>query len=129
MIDNYKYFIFTEDPDTLVKFYTDCLGMNIVKKLEYDLDYGYTLELHNDGPQIWLAKHSKVNGKSKDSYRIMCNLYVDSVQTYFDKAMDYEGVESVASPFSMGEIIPGETRNCATILDPDGNCLQFMGAL
>jgi predicted enzyme related to lactoylglutathione lyase len=129
MLRKYKLFIFTEDPDTLVKFYTDALGMNIVRKLEYDLDYGYTLELHEGGPQVWLAKHSQVKGISKEPFRIMMNIYVDSVTKYYEKAIAYEGVTEVAEPFSMGEIIPGEERYAATILDPEGNALQFMGEL
>lgn len=129
MLQKYKYFIYTEDPDTLVKFYTEALGMNIVRKLEYDLDYGYTLELHENGPQIWLAQHSKVSGINKEPFRHMLNIYVDSVQTYYDKSLAYEGVKSIAEPFSMGEIIPGETRNACTVLDPEGNCIQFMGEL
>ncbi len=129
MLDKYKVFIYTQDPDTLVNFYTKALGMNIVRKLEYELDYGYTLELHEGGQQIWLAKHSKVKGKSIDPYRIMLNIYVDSVQEYFDKAIAYQGVNTIAQPFSMGEIVPGEMRYAATVQDPDGNIIQFMGDL
>lgn len=129
MLQSYKHFIFTEDPDKLVEFYTEALGMRIKNKLEYELDYGYTLELSEGGQQIWLAKHSKVKGKSKEPFRNIINIYVDTVQGYYDKSMKYDGVTSVAKPFSMGEIIPGEQRYAATILDPDGNCIQFMGPL
>ncbi len=129
MLQKYKLFIYSQDPDNLVKFYTDALGMTIVKKLEYDLDYGYTLEINKDGQQIWLAKHSEVKGKSKEPFRLMLNLYVDSVQAYYDRSMAYKGVKSIAQPFSMGSIIPGEKRYAATVLDPEGNCIQFMGSL
>lgn len=129
MINAYKHFIFTEDPDKLVYFYTDILGMRIKSKLDYDLDYGYTLEISEGGQQIWLAKHSEVKGKSSELYRNILNLYVDSVKEYYEKSIKYPGITSVAKPFSMGEIIPGEQRFAATILDPDGNCLQFMGPL
>lgn len=129
MISNYKVFIFTSDPDTLVKFYTDVLGCNIVKKLEYELDYGYTLEVNPGGMQIWLAKHSEVHGTNKDTYRHLINFYVDSITHYLEKAKKYPGVKIIAEPFSMGDIIPGETRYAATILDPEGNCLQLMGNL
>lgn len=75
MFTQYKLFIYSEDPDSLVKFYTNVLGWNIVKKLEYELDYGYTLEISSGGMQVWLAKHSDVNGKNKDPFRHIINLY------------------------------------------------------
>jgi predicted enzyme related to lactoylglutathione lyase len=128
MFNKYKFFIFTENPDELVKFYTDCLGWGIVKKLEYELDYGYTLEISPGGMQIWLAKHSEVKGRNQEPFRHMLNLYVDNVEDYFSKAKEYPGVEVVAEPFSMGDIVPGEKRIACTILDPEGNCLQFMSS-
>ncbi len=129
MFSEYKFFIFSKDPDNLVKFYVDCLGWNTVKKLEYELDYGYTLEISKGGKQIWLAKHSKVKGTNKDPYRHILNLYTNQVKDYFDKAKAYPKVQIIAEPFSMGDIIPGEERYACTILDPEGNCLQFMGKL
>lgn len=126
MFIKYKPFIYTEDPDKLVKFYTEALGWGIVRKLEYEKDYGYTLEISPKGPQVWLAKHSEVKGKSKDNFRHILNLYVDNLESHLNSARKFEGVKVVAEPFSMGEIIPGETRMCCTILDPEGNCLQFM---
>jgi len=129
MFEKYKVFIFSEDPDKLVTFYTDILGWSIVKKLEYDLDYGYTLEISKGGMQVWLARHSKVKGKSRDPFRHILNLYVTSIEEIFDKVRAADGVEVVAEPFAMGEIIPGEERWACTILDPEGNCLQFMGPL
>lgn len=129
MFTQYKVFIYSEDPDTLVNFYTDVLGWRIVKKLEYALDYGYTLEIAPGGMQVWLAKHSDVRGDNKDPYRHIINLYTDSIAKYLEKARKYKGVEIVAEPFSMGTIIPGETRMACTLLDPEKNCLQLMGTL
>lgn len=94
MINSYKHFLFTQDPDILVKFYHDVLGFKIVKKLEYELDYGYTLELSN-GQQIWLAKYSEVKGFNKEPFRTMLNLYSDSVKNDFDKAKNYSGVKVI----------------------------------
>lgn len=131
MITDYKYFLFSEDPDKLVTFYTDCLGFHLSNKLSYPEDYGYALQINPGGKNIWLAQHSKVSGGSKDSYRTILNLYVDSVNTYLEKARSYPGVEVVAEPFPMDSKNPEDTsgRYVATILDPDGNCLQFMGPL
>lgn len=129
MLTQYKFFIFSGDPDKLVNFYCDVLGCKIKQKLEYPLDYGYTLEISEGGMQIWLAKHSKVEGKNKDPYRHILNIYTDTINEYLEKARAYPGVEIVAEPFSMGEIIPGEKRWACTILDPEANCLQLMGSL
>ncbi len=127
MIKDYKYFIFSENPDELVKFYTDILGMNITNKLEYEKDYGYALELHSGGPKIWLAKHSEVKGKNKDKYRIMLNLYVDSVSEYYERVKDIKDCEIIAEPFAGNEVNPQEKRYVCTISDPEGNLIQFMG--
>jgi predicted enzyme related to lactoylglutathione lyase len=127
MFNSYKFFIFTEDPDELVKFYTEALGWGIVRKLEYDLDYGYTLEISPGGMQVWLAQHSEVKGSNKDPYRHLMNLYTDKLEYYLERVRSYPGAKVIAEPFSMGEIIPGEKRWCCTVLDPEGNCLQFMG--
>ena len=129
MLTQYKLFIFSSDPDKLVKFYTDVLGCHIIKKLEYELDYGYTIEISEGGMQIWLAKHSKVVGKNKDPYRHIINIYTDSISQYLEKAREYPGVKIVAKPFSMGDIIPGEAMWLCTILDPEDNCIQLMGKL
>ncbi|MDO8266060.1 MAG: VOC family protein [Candidatus Saccharibacteria bacterium] len=129
MLTQYKFFIFSSDPDKLVKFYTDVLGCRIIKKLEYDLDYGYTIEISEGGMQIWLAKHSEVEGKNKDPFRHIMNIYTDSIAQYLEKAREYQGVKIVAEPFSMGDIIPGETRWACTILDPEDNCIQLMGKI
>lgn len=129
MLCQYKMFIFSSNPDELVKFYTEVLGCRIIKKLEYDLDYGYTIEISEGGMQIWLAKHSEVAGKNKDPYRHILNIYTDSINSYLEKARNYPGVTVVAEPFPMGDIIPGEKRFVCTILDPEDNCIQLMGSL
>ena len=131
MIIDYKYFLFCDDPDKLVTFYVDCLGFHVSTKLQFPEDYGYALQVSPGERNIWLAKHSAVAGKNKDAYRIILNLSVDSVQTYFDKAVKWQDVEVVAKPFPMSTKNPDDTtgRWVATIFDPDGNCVQFMGPL
>ncbi|HLL60799.1 MAG TPA: VOC family protein [Candidatus Nitrosocosmicus sp.] len=131
MITDYKYFLFSEHPDKLVRFYIDCLGFHLSAKLQFPDDYGYALQISPGERNIWLAKHSEVTGKNKDSYRTILNLSVDSVQNYFDKAMKWPGVEVVAEPFPMNTKNLDDTsgRWVATILDPEGNCVQFMGPL
>ena len=129
MLTDYRYFIFTSDPDELVKFYLQALDCKIIRKLEYELDYGYTIEISEGGNKIWIAKHSEVNGKNKDPYRHILNIYTDNIHYYLDKIRVYPKAKIIAEPFSMGTIIPGETRYACTFLDPEDNCLQLMGKL
>ncbi len=124
----YKYFLFSENPDELAKFYINCLGCTIRKKLEFPKDYGYSLQF-NDQYEIWLAKHDQVKGRNQDPYRHMLNLYIEHIQPVFDKVKQYLGVTVVQEPISMSEFAPTETKFVCTFLDPDGNCLQFMGQL
>ena len=124
----YKYFLFSENPDELVKFYINSLGCTIRKKLDFPKDYGYSVR-SNDQYDFWLAKHDQVHGKNQDPYRHMLNIYTDHVQPVFEKVKEYPGVTIVQEPICMGEFAPGETNFVCTILDPDGNCLQFMGQL
>ena len=128
MFTKYKYFLFSENPDKLVKFYTDVLGMKITNKLELPKDYGYALEVAPDW-SIWLAQHSEVKGYNKDPYRHFINLYTDEVQDYFEKVKNVPGVKILQEPTPMSNFNPEETRYVCTILDPEGNCLQFMGKL
>jgi len=128
MFTKYKYFLFSEDPDTLVKFYQACLEMKFLKKLDYPRDYGYTVEAA-PGYEVWIAKHSEIKGKNKEPVRHMLNLYTDEVERYCEKVKAYDGVKIIQEPMSMGEVIPGETRYVFTFLDPEGNCVQMMGKL
>lgn len=123
----FKFFIFSEDPDALVKFYTETLGFKAIQELKLSKDYGYMVEAE-PGYQIWIAKHSEVKGYNKDPLRHILNIYTDDVEGMYKKVKNIEGVKIVQAPISMGEFTPGENvnRQVFTFLDPEGNCLQFM---
>lgn len=121
----YKFFIFSENPDELVKFYTDTLGFKVIQELKLPKDYGYMVEIE-PGYQIWIAKHSEVKGYNKDPLRHILNIYADNIEGMYKKIKSIKGVKIIQVPISMGEFKPGETRLVFTFLDPEGNCLQFM---
>lgn len=126
MITGYKFFIFSEDPDKLVKFYTDILGFKITSELKLPKDYGYMVEAAA-GCQLWIAQHSEVKEYNKDPFRHILNMYTDDVLGTYEKVKVVEGVKVVQDPINMGEFNPGASgRTVFTILDPEGNCLQFM---
>lgn len=85
-------FIFSQDVDKLVKFYTEILDLKIVGELKLPKDYGYSLRV-SEGYDLWFANHSKVISLNKDKYRNLLNLYTDEVNYYYEKAKVYPGVE------------------------------------
>jgi uncharacterized glyoxalase superfamily protein PhnB len=125
--------IWSEDPDKLMQFYRDVLGLQIQEKVdlpeinEVGPDYGYQM---NSGEIsiCWIGRHSEVKGKNKDKLRIMHNLKTDEVQKYYEAVRD-AGCEILQppalTPFSSDE----KQIYVCTWLDPDGNCWQFMGKL
>ena len=122
----FKIMLFSENPDKLVDFYTTCLGFHLKNKLTYERDYGYSLEVA-PGYSIWLGQHSKVLGYNRDLERIMINLYCDNLDEMYNKAMKYPGVKSLQEPIGMEAFNPEEKgRRVGTVLDPEGNCIQFM---
>jgi predicted enzyme related to lactoylglutathione lyase len=121
----YKFFIFSENPDELVKFYSDILGFKIVQELKLAKDYGYMVEAE-PGYQIWIAQHSEVKGYNKDPYRHILNIYAEDVMVIYEKVKDIVGVKIIQEPINMGEFNPVEDRLVFTFLDPEGNCLQYM---
>lgn len=123
----YKFFIFSEDPDKLVKFYTEILGFKIIQELKLPKDYGYMVEAE-PGYQIWIAKHSEVTGYNKEPFRHILNIYTENVEDIYEKVKTVEDIKIIQEPISMGEFSPGANINrlVFTFLDPEGNCLQFM---
>lgn len=128
MFSKYKYFIFSQNPDKLVKFYSSILGMKIIKQLKLPKDYGYLLEV-SAGYELWIEKHSKVKGRNNDYFRHMLTLYTNEVEKYYNKVKNLPGIKVVQKPLCMSKFNPKEVRYVCTILDPDGNCLQFIGEL
>lgn len=126
MLKKYKIFIFSETPDTLVKFYSEVLGFRIKNELKLSLDYGYNV-LANDSYEIWIAQHSEVKGYNKDPYRHIITFYVSDLDTWFEKVKNADGVKIEQKPINMSEFNPKEERRVFTIFDPEGNCLQFIG--
>lgn len=127
--EKYKMFIFTQDADKLIDFYTTALELEVVGKLELPNDYGYSIRVA-PGYDIWIANHDKVSGKNKDIYRHMLNLYTDKVHYYFEKVKKYPGCHIIQEPTAMSAWNPDEkSRSVCTFTDPDGNIVQIMGKL
>lgn len=124
-IQNYRILIWSENPDKLVKFYNEVLGLEIVKKYELNNDYGYAVKV-TDSLLVWIGKHSEIKGKAKEPFRHIFNLYVNDVFEWYEKLKDRKDIKVVAKPFKTPPSDPSEPRYVFTFLDPEGNCLQFM---
>lgn len=123
-INGYQLLIWSEDPDTLQKFYRDVLGLESIAKLTLPDDYGYGFVVgksHN----LWIGKHSKVRGKNKDPFRFIVQIYVDDVHAWYEKIRDKVVViaEPFVTPPTRGK---KNKRYCFTFKDPEGNILQLM---
>ncbi len=126
MISHYRILIFSSNPDKLMKFYQNILGLKLESKLDIPNDYGYMFALKDDF-KLWIGLHDKVKGKSKEPFRLIHNFYVKSVTKWYQKIKNHKHVKIILKP----ELTPFATKKnqvyVCTWLDPDGNCWQFMG--
>lgn len=126
MFTEYRILIFSDNPDELMKFYRDTLGMQLEKRYTLPNDYGYMF-LVTPVLRLWIAKHDKVHGENKESFRHIFNLYVDSVGNWYDKIKNHPQVKIVCTPQKTPLYTKENPMYVSTFLDPEGNCWQFMG--
>ncbi len=119
--------IWSENPDELMKFYRDILKLKINEKVDIPNDYGYEFQL-TPTTQLWIGKHSDVNGISKEPVRIMHNLYANDVQKWFETVKN-AGCTILSEPVKVPFYLDSKPWYVCTFLDPEGNCWQFMGEL
>lgn len=123
----YRILIYSENPDKLMKFYRDVLGLTLTQQLDIPGDYGYRLNVKEDY-DIWIGKHSEIKGKLKENFRHLLNLYPDEgVEYWFNKIKNNKDVTIIAKPFLAPFSTPENQVWFCTFLDPEGNCLQFVG--
>ena len=123
----YRILIFSQNPDKLMPFYRDVLGLEFLEKLDIPGDYGYMLRVSGD-LWLWLGKHSKVKGKAKENFRHLFNLYPDEgVDYWYNKLKKIKNATIVAKPFLAPFSTPKNQVWFCTFLDPEGNCWQFVG--
>jgi len=111
--------IWSEDPDKLLPFYRDILGLKVQLTMNHPKDTG-TLFQFETGPQFWIGKHSEVHGKNQEPARHMTNFLVASVKDTYEK-LKAKGVHFTVEPFEA----PTGGSWFATFEDPDGNLLQL----
>ena len=112
--------IWSEDYLKLANWYKEKLELQEIEILDHPNDTGIGLDI--GGFYLWIGKHSEVSGKSKDPYRIMFNISVNSVSETFE-LLKNKGVEFIAEPFKA----PTFDSYFATFKDLDGNIIQLIG--
>ncbi len=85
--------IWSENYKKLADWYKKRLGGGVIEEIKHANDTGVGLSIGES--YLWVGKHSQVKGASKDPYRIMFNLSVDSVEQAY-KELKNKGVEFIA---------------------------------
>ncbi|MBI3380264.1 VOC family protein, partial [Candidatus Gottesmanbacteria bacterium] len=85
-------------------------------------DTGVLFGFDGKETDLWIGQHDEVHGKSKDIYRHMINLKVDSVGKVYEYLVK-KGVKFEAKPFKA----PKLPYYFATFYDPENNILQLIG--
>lgn len=112
--------IWSGDYEKLSQWYIEKLGLKKIEEIDHPDDTGVGLAVGKS--YLWIGKHSGVKGKSKDPFRIMFNIQVESVgETH--KELVKKGVEFIAKPFKA----PTFDSYFATFTDLDGNVVQLIG--
>jgi uncharacterized glyoxalase superfamily protein PhnB len=127
MFSKYRILIFSENPDELMRFYRDVLGLKLLNKLDIPNDYGYMFEVSGQ-MWLWIGKHSNVHGQNQDADRHIFNLYTDDVQKWYEK-IKAKKAEIILPPTLTPFATPENPIYVCTFLDPERNTWQFMGKL
>ena len=112
--------IWSENYQALADWYRDKLGAKTIEEITHPNDTGVGLSVGES--YLRVGNHSKVKGKSKDPYRIMFNISVDSVSEAYEE-LKAKGVEFIAEPFKAFTF----DSYFATFKDLDGNIVQLIG--
>jgi len=115
--------IWSENYKRLASWYQDVFNLKEIEQINHPKDTGILYEFPQGQPWIWIGKHSKIKGKSKDPLRIMFNINVDSVMEAY-AYLKKKGIKKfIAKPFKA----PTFDKWFVTFSDPDGNTLQIIG--
>jgi predicted enzyme related to lactoylglutathione lyase len=124
-VSKYRIALFSNDPDRLADFYIRVLAFIQTVKVDRPGEYGFGIEAA-PGYKLWIAKHSEINGLSKEPFRVMLSFYVDDIEKYFERVVKTESSTIIEAPTLTCQGISGEERIVGAFLDPDGNCVQMM---
>jgi predicted enzyme related to lactoylglutathione lyase len=117
--------IFSENPKELADFYKTVLEFSVVAEVTKKDDFGFSLEIA-PGYKLWIAEHSKVDGKNSDPFRIIISIFVDDINSYFKAVRQFDSNLINEEPLLVCSDAPGEERWAGSFFDTEGNCIQMM---
>ena len=105
----------SDDPERLIGFYRDVVGLAPDRKSGHSLSAGPA--------RLRITGHSETKGASKDPTRALINLFITDVESEFNRLRD-RGVKVIRAPERepWGGLV-------STLADPDGNYFQLIEAL
>ena len=106
--------IWTEELERLVRFYRDTLELPLHSKHPDFVAFRF------GDMRLSLGKHERVQGPTREPYRIMVNLGTQDIHRVYRRLTE-RGVEFVRRPEQ-----EGWGGWVATFRDPDGNLLQLL---
>ncbi|MBU93234.1 MAG: hypothetical protein CL723_01415 [Chloroflexi bacterium] len=106
--------IWTNNLIKMTEFYTNILDIQPNNRLDNHVSF------HFGKLKFIIGTHEKINGKSKDKYRLMINFEVDNIHKSFDRLKSF-GVKIIREPYKehWGGFI-------CTFQDYDDNIVQFI---
>ena len=106
--------IWTNNLIKMTEFYTNILDLQPSNILDNHVSF------HFDKLKFIIGTHEKINGKSKDKYRMMINFEVDNIYKSFDRLKSFD-VKIIREPYKehWGGFI-------CTFQDHDDNIVQFI---
>lgn len=118
MLNLNSVIIFSENPQTLVNYYSQVLQKTPEWKGEVGEFQGFRV---GDGYLV-IGPHDKVAGKNQNPERIMFNLETEDVAGEFQRLKEIEGSQVIAEPYH-----PSEDPKIwlSTLADPDNNYFQL----
>ncbi len=112
--------IWSDNYEKLADWYEKVLNFPVRERLNYPDDTGVDFQFGKN--YLYIGRHDKVKGKSKDPYRVMTGFNVKSISKTYEE-LKKKKIKFIAKPFLSP---PGDCW-CMTIQDPEGNILQFFG--
>ncbi|MCS7207800.1 MAG: VOC family protein [Dehalococcoidia bacterium] len=107
--------LWTDNMEDMVRFYRDALGLK-----EHSRHKDFVAFAVSPGVRLSVGRHSQVQGKARDPFRVMVNLQVADIHAVYEE-LRRRGVVFLRPP---------EREHwggwVATLQDPDGNILQLL---